>query len=103
MADRLDQERPSIIDANREDRQRAEQAGVATTTRARLGFDDQRIDARIKARRALGRLPDPVGQPAAAWKTEGGLDVARVCSPLGVILMGCDARPHVTLNAVACA
>lgn len=101
VIDLLDQARDEIQQANDKDMDQARTDGLADTLVARLKFGRDKIDSRIAALRDMAALPDPVGQPVDAWRTANGLDVQRVRSPLGVILMIYEARPHVTLNAAA--
>lgn len=97
----LDQSRDEIQQANDQDMQQAEADGLEDKLVARLKFGREKIDSRIAALKDIVALPDPVGQPVDSWRTENGLDVQRLRSPIGVILMIYEARPHVTLNAAA--
>ncbi len=101
LDDLLDSRRAEIVKANEADLERARRSDLPEAAVARLRFGDEKIDSRRQALRTIADLPDPVGQPAEAWRTEGGLDVQRVRSPLGLILMIYESRPHVTVNAGA--
>jgi len=101
LRDLLDTHRAQIRSANEEDLDQARKRDLPDATIQRLVFSDAKIDSRREALDVIADLPDPVGQPISSWRTERGLDVQRVRSPLGLILMVYEARPHVTINAGA--
>ena len=101
MARRLDEARDELVEANRADMDAAREKGLDEAVVNRLVFDEAKIDSRIESLESIASLPDPVGQPIESMRRPGGLDVARVRVPLGVILMIYEARPHVTVNAGA--
>ncbi len=99
MADKLGSGKRDIVSANRADIEEAEAEGVAANLVHRLSFGEAKIDARIRSLHEILALPDPVGQTSQIKRRPGGLQVAGVGVPLGVILMIYEARPHVTVNA----
>jgi glutamate-5-semialdehyde dehydrogenase len=101
MADRLEARKEDLIAANRNDMKAAAESGLPEKLVSRLGFDESKIDSRMRALGKIQRLPDPVGQTFKTQRRPNGLEVARVRVPLGVILMIYEARPHVTVNAGA--
>lgn len=101
LSELLDRYRSRIQEANQKDLAAATSRDLSQALVQRLRFDEAKIDSRREALRVIAGLPDPVGQPVSSWRTQGGLDVSRVRSPLGLILMIYEARPHVTINAGA--
>ncbi|MEA3224971.1 MAG: glutamate-5-semialdehyde dehydrogenase [Planctomycetota bacterium] len=101
MSDRLATRKFEIIAANLADVAEATMEGIPNHLVDRLGFGEEKIDARIRALRKIEALPDPVGHPYGLKHLPNGLEVMRVRVPLGVVLMIYEARPHVTVNAGA--
>lgn len=101
IAEMLDNERESIKSANENDLLRAKESGLDRVLVERLRFGDEKIDGRIRSLRKIAELPDPVGQFDDFTTRPNGLRVGRMRTPLGVILMIYEARPHVTVNAAA--
>ncbi len=101
LAGLLEENKRSLIAANRRDMEKAEKDGIADALLNRLTFDEDKIDGRIASLEKIARLPDPVGQIKQMTRTENGLLAGRMRVPLGVILMIYEARPHVTVNAGA--
>jgi glutamate-5-semialdehyde dehydrogenase len=101
IADLLNKEREPIKSANRKDLRRAEESGMEHVLVERMKFGDDRIDGRIRSLRKIAALPDPVGQIDDYNIRPNGMKVGRMRTPLGVILMIYEARPHVTINAAA--
>jgi len=101
MAERLKRNKADILAANEADLDAARQKGLARNLIDRLRFGESKIDGRRVSLEKIAALPDPVGQTIQSELRPGGLQVARVRVPLGVILMVFEARPHVTVNAGA--
>lgn len=97
----LGERRAELLEANQADLETARQRELPEAMVARLRFDEEKIESRREALRDIAALPDPVGQPVTSRLTPRGLDVRRIRSPLGLILMIYEARPHVTVNAGA--
>jgi glutamate-5-semialdehyde dehydrogenase len=101
IAELLNKEREPIKSANRKDLRQAEESGMERVLVERMKFGDDRIDGRIRSLRKIAALPDPVGQFDDYCIRPNGMKVGRMRTPLGVILMIYEARPHVTINAAA--
>jgi glutamate-5-semialdehyde dehydrogenase len=101
MSERLVARKSEIVAANLADVAEAVTAGTPSHLIDRLGFGEDKIDARIRCLRKIEELPDPVGSSYGAKDLPNGLHTMRVRVPLGVILMIYEARPHVTVNAGA--
>ncbi len=76
-------------------------AGASAAFLDRLRLDGPRLQALADAVRAVGQLPDPVGEVVERQTRPNGLRVERVRAPLGVILMIYESRPGVTAEAAA--
>jgi len=101
MADALTRNEAAILEANREDMARGEEAGLSPALLDRLKLDPARIAAIAEGMRAIAALKDPVGSVIAAWDRPNGLQIERVRTPLGVIGVIYESRPNVTADAGA--
>src|SRR5699024_4779989 len=68
--------------------------------RDRLMLSKARIEGIAEGLRQLIALPCPVGEVIERHTTAGGLDIARVRVPFGVVSIIYEARPNVTADAV---
>lgn len=91
----------AILDANRSDVSRAEEARVSSTVIDRLRLTPARVAAMAAGLRAVAELPDPVGQITDGWVRPNGLEIRQVRVPLGVIGIIYENRPNVTADAAA--
>ena len=98
-ADLLDDERSSLVAANRVDLERAEAAGMTEAARDRLHLTKERVRAMARGLRKVAALPDPVGEVTEGWVRPNGLRVTRVRVPLGVVGVIYENRPNVTSDA----
>jgi glutamate-5-semialdehyde dehydrogenase len=98
-ADLLDEEWPTLVEANRTDLQRAEAAGVDGAVRDRLALTEDRVHAMAGGLRKVAALADPVGEVTEGWVRPNGLRVTRVRVPLGVVGVIYENRPNVTSDA----
>jgi glutamate-5-semialdehyde dehydrogenase len=101
IADAVDRQVHAILEANLEDVQAAQKAGLAAPMVDRLLLDEKRIGKIATALREVAALPDPVGQAVKEWTRPNGLKVARRRIPLGVIAIIYESRPNVTTDAAA--
>lgn len=99
MADALRAHTARIIEANKQDMQQGREAGMSEGLLDRLMLDEGRIAAMAHALEDLAALPDPVGRVLEERTIEGGMHIARVSVPLGVVAMVYEARPNVTVDA----
>ncbi len=98
-ADLLEEERISVVEANRVDLERAARAGMVEAARDRLRLTEERIRAMAGGLRKVAALPDPVGEVTEGWVRPNGLRVSRVRVPLGVVGVIYENRPNVTSDA----
>ena len=101
MAEKLATGKSEIVAANLADVAEAMSKGTASHLIGRLGFSEEKIEARVRALGKIEALPDPVGRAYGLKHLPNGLEVMRMRVPLGVVLMIYEARPHVTVNAGA--
>jgi glutamate-5-semialdehyde dehydrogenase len=98
-ADLLEDQWPTLVEANRSDLERAEAAGMVDAARDRLRLSEQRVRAMAGGLRKVAGLPDPVGEVVEGWVRPNGLRVTRVRVPLGVVGVIYENRPNVTSDA----
>src|SRR6516164_1433531 len=98
-ADLLEEEWPSLVEANAADLERAEAAGMVEAARDRLRLSEDRVRAMAGGLRTVAALPDPVGEVVEGWVRPNGLRVTRVRVPLGVVGVIYENRPNVTSDA----
>ena len=101
MADNIDQNVSSILDANNKDIEKAKENNISQSFLDRLILNDDRIKSMSIGLRSIAGLEDPVGQKMAKWQRPNGLDIERVRTPLGVIGVIYESRPNVTADAGA--
>ncbi|MFR5000382.1 MAG: glutamate-5-semialdehyde dehydrogenase [Slackia sp.] len=65
----------------------------------RLMLDEARIESMACALESLAELPDPLNRTLERREIDGGMDLRRVTTPLGVVAMVYEARPNVTVDA----
>jgi glutamate-5-semialdehyde dehydrogenase len=89
----------AILDANRQDLERAAELGLGSAMTDRLALDASRIEAMATGLEAIAGLPDPLNRVIAGWQRPNGLNIERVSVPLGVIGIVYESRPNVTADA----
>jgi glutamate-5-semialdehyde dehydrogenase len=67
----------------------------------RLRLDDNRVEGMARGLEDIERLADPIGKRLADWTRPNGMQIQRVCVPLGVIGIIYESRPNVTADAGA--
>ncbi|OSQ39444.1 glutamate-5-semialdehyde dehydrogenase [Thalassospira mesophila] len=91
-----------ILAANAIDMDGGRKKGLTAALLDRLELTPARVDAMAKGVEDVAKQNDPVGREMARWTPEhNGLDIARVCVPLGVIGIIYESRPNVTADAAA--
>lgn len=101
MAQRLEEARGRILDANTEDLQRGRQKGLERALLDRLALNDSRVDAMIEGLHQVASLPDPVGEISDMRYRPSGIQVGKMRMPLGVVGIIYESRPNVTLEAAS--
>ena len=103
VADALDANRQSIINANKKDIDAGRSNGMSESLIDRLMLDDKRINGIIESLKIVIGQTDPIGEEIAGWKTPNGLNIRQVRVPLGVVSIIYDSRPNVTVDAFSLA
>ena len=89
----LVEKKENIFQANKEDMEAAEKAGLGQAVLKRLKFDEHKLEDVIKGIENLIRLPDPLSRIQLARELDQGLELYRVTCPIGVIGIIFEARP----------
>ncbi len=98
IADALDTETLSILEANQRDLELAAQNGVDPIwIRDRIDLET-RMDGIIADVRKVAELPDPVGEVLLDSELENGLRLIKRRTPLGVLGTIYESRPNVTVD-----
>jgi glutamate-5-semialdehyde dehydrogenase len=100
IADAIEANEKSILDANRED---VEDSGLEGAMRDRLALTSSRIKDMARGVREVAILPDPIGDTVAEWTKSNGLRIRKVRVPLGVIGIIYESRPNVTVDTAVLA
>ncbi|WP_186577890.1 glutamate-5-semialdehyde dehydrogenase [Aquibacillus kalidii] len=103
LADVLEKDYQTILEANKEDLETGRQKGCDEAFMDRLTLTKERIEDFAQGLRDVSRLEDPTGVIHSDWTLENGLKVQKVAVPLGVIGMIYEARPNVTVDATGLA
>lgn len=102
IADHLEAEAETILEANQQDMADGRANGLSGALLDRLDLNKRllRIAADV---RKVAELPDPVGNVFDERTLENGLRVSRRRTPIGVIGAIYEARPNVTVDVAALA
>src|SRR6266481_1357039 len=101
MADALEQSRAPIQEANERDMAAGAQSGLSSAMLDRLRLDDQRIAGMSKGLREVAALPDPVGRVLDERVRPNGLQLRKISTPIGVVVIIYESRPNVTADAAS--
>ena len=96
MADRLIDNKETILSANAVDLAEAEKNGMAKAMMDRLLLTDERLEGMATALRDVAAWPDPVGKVTEDYTRPNGLRIRKISIPLGVIGIIFESRPNVT-------
>jgi len=99
MADSLQKEYESIIEANKHDLEQGRSNGTPSSLLDRLALDRERIDGIADGLREIVALPDPIGEELELFERPNGLRIAKRRVPIGTIGIIYEARPNVTVDA----
>ena len=102
MAQALLDSREDILAANARDMEAA-RGTMPQVMLDRLLLTDARIGAMAGGIREVAALPDPVGAVLEEHTRPDGLNIQKVCVPMGVIAIIYESRPNVTSDAAALA
>ncbi|GAD89494.1 gamma-glutamyl phosphate reductase [Vibrio halioticoli NBRC 102217] len=98
MADELEKQSKTILEANAIDIQAARDAGMSEALLDRLLLNEDRLKAIANDVRNVITLNDPIGSELDSRVLENGLSLSRRRVPLGVVGVIYEARPNVTID-----
>ena len=98
IADNLRAGASKIIEANKVDLANAKANGISDAMLDRLMLNEARIDGIADAIVKVASLDDPIGA-GEIFTRPNGLEIHKMCVPLGVVAMIYEARPNVTPDA----
>ena len=101
IASALEDRALEILGANERDMQAGVDDDLSASLMDRLKLDEARLAGIASDVRTIATLPDPVGETIDGHRLDNGLDVRRVCVPLGVVAVVYEARPNVTIDCSA--
>lgn len=102
MHDKLRDSKDEILEANKKDLAAAEQQGLSSSLIKRLDLTRPgKFDVMLQGILDVAALEDPVNKQTLARHLDENLDLYRVSSPLGVLLVIFEARPEVVANIAA--
>ena len=87
-----------IIEANEIDIKNAKEKGMKESLIDRLKLTNDRIDNMAKALEKIVKLPTPIGKTYYGKRLSNGLNLYKVCVPLGVVGVIYESRPNVTVD-----
>ena len=101
IATELERNAAAILAANAEDIAAAVASNTAASLVDRLTLDDERLAALAQSVRDVAALPDPVGRIVEDRRLHNGLELSKVCVPIGRVLVVYESRPNVTVDVAA--
>ena len=101
IAERLEQQRDSLIQANQIDMDKGRASGLDAALLDRLELNNARIDGMIEGLAQVVDLPDPVGELTDLGKRPSGINLSKMRVPLGVVGIIYESRPNVTIDAAS--
>ena len=101
MADAIVKNSEEILAANEEDVKAAKEKGTRMNMIDRLILTPARIASMAEGLRQTAELPDPIGSEDFLITRPNGLQIRRIRVPFGLVGIIYEARPNVTVDAVA--
>ena len=101
MAAALEKNAGAIKSANALDVDAAATSGLSPAMLDRLKLDDQRIAGMAKGLREVAALADPVGKTLDERVRPNGLQLQKISTPIGVVVIIYESRPNVTADAAS--
>lgn len=93
VADGLLSSASAILAASADDVAAATASSTAPALLARLSLTPAKLEALAAGVRSVAALPDPLGKPLTRTRLASGLELTKVSSPLGVLLVIFESRP----------
>jgi glutamate-5-semialdehyde dehydrogenase len=101
IADALVEQTDAILAANQGDLDDGRLAGLSDALIDRLTLTPGRVASIADQARDVANLPDPVGEVLDGGRLPNGIELRRELVPFGVVGVVYEARPNVTIDAVA--
>ncbi|MCC6823736.1 MAG: glutamate-5-semialdehyde dehydrogenase [Verrucomicrobiota bacterium] len=101
MAEALEQNSAALQDANARDMEVGATLGLSAAMLDRLHLDDKRIAAMARGLCEVAALPDPVGRILDERTRPNGLQLRKIATPIGVVVIIYESRPNVTADAAS--
>jgi glutamate-5-semialdehyde dehydrogenase len=101
LADELEANIATILDANTKDIELSREAGLTDALLDRLWLNEERLTVIANDVRNVISLNDPVGSEIDSKVLENGMLLSRRRVPLGVVGVIYEARPNVTIDVAA--
>ena len=101
IATELERNAAAILAANAEDVAAAVASNTAASLVDRLTLNDERLAALAQSVRDVAALPDPVGRVVEDRRLHNGLELSKICVPIGRVLVVYESRPNVTVDVAA--
>ena len=98
IAEAVEANSTSILDANAEDLENAKRDGMDFHIRDRMTLNGNRVQDMADAARSISKLEDPIGEVLEQRNLPNGLHLERVRVPIGVIGVIYESRPNVTID-----
>jgi glutamate-5-semialdehyde dehydrogenase len=92
-----------IVEANKQDLNNPDNAGLSNTMKDRLMLNTERIMSMANGIRKIINMKDPVNEVLDGWQHPNGMRITKISVPIGVIGIIYEARPNVTTDAIALA
>lgn len=99
IAEAIRREGKSLREANQKDLKAAREKGLDAALLDRLALSDKAIETMAVGLEQIAALADPIGAVSDLRLQPSGIQVGRMCVPLGVIGIIYEARPNVTVDA----
>ncbi|PVX24741.1 MAG: glutamate-5-semialdehyde dehydrogenase [Candidatus Bathyarchaeum sp.] len=99
MADALEKNCATILEANQKDVEDARVRGVKEALIDRLILDKRRVASMASTLREVAEMRDPLNEIVKTWTRPNGLIIGLLRVPLGVIGIIYESRPDVTSEA----
>ena len=103
LARRLRAAPQALAQANAQDIEAAQRAGLDTALVDRLKLTAADIETVAQGCEQIAAMPDPIGEITELRSRPSGIQVGRMRVPLGVFAMIYESRPNVTIEAASLA
>lgn len=100
MAESLIANKEYILSENKKDMEAAKRKGKEKSFLDRLLLSEKRLKEMAESLKDIAQLPSPVNRILKGWQTKSGLNIQKITTPIGVILIIYEARPNVTSDCI---